>query len=390
MSVGIITMYHNSKNCGGLLQAYALCKAVKNLGKDAEQICYKPENLLQENLQIYKKIKKEKQKYWIFNIWKNPKYVLEKICKKFIPHKMNDSRQTDFSRFKDFEMRIPHSDKVYDESVLDELNDKYDTFICGSDQVWHLSYVAYRGYFLDFADANHKCIAYAVSTGKINVTPIEKKNLENKLCKFKKIGVREKTYADSLKENYNANIVRVLDPVFLLDKEEWWNIETKQNVPADKYIFVYFLGNDDKWGQIIEKYAREKNLKVFFWNQNRELENVAKELQVTPNIFSMGPLDFLALIHHAEIIFTDSFHATAFSILFEKNFAVFNREKGSGMDNMNFRIKDILELFNLEKCLISNLEDGVSATTIDYNKINSILQKEKKLSIEFLKEELID
>lgn len=390
MKIGIITMYFNSKNSGGLLQAYALCKVIQKLGFDVEQICYEPSNLPVDRKKIVSYIDKKKKKYWLTHIWKNPSYVVNKIKDRLVRN--NNKKvvlpEQNYSKFIEFEKSIPHSAKVYDESTLNELNGLYDKYICGSDQVWHLSYLAYEGYFLDFVKLENKCVAYAVSTGKICTIPIEDKILKMKLAKFNVIGVREKTFAKSLSEKYSVNVRKVLDPVFLLDKKEWMEIENVQILPKQKYIFVYLLGNENWHEEYIDKYARDNNLKVVFWNQNKEGVNISRELLIYKEKFEWGPREFISFIHHAEIIFTDSFHATAFSILYEKRFYVFKRDKGSKLDNMNFRIIDILEEYKLKWRIIDSLEQPVHEEKNERYLVNNLLCEQREASLQFLKEQL--
>ena len=104
--------------------------------------------------------------------------------------------------------------------------------------------------------------------------------------------------------------------------------------------------------------------------------------------WNVGPKEFVALIHHAEYVFTDSFHAMAFSTIFEKEFYVFDRYKMSDSESMNFRIADFLKLFGMEWRRVSNPNDCIQLHKSDYSDVTNKLEKEREKSMNFLKTSL--
>ena len=257
-----------------------------------------------------------------------------------------------------------------------DLSEKYDYFIVGSDQVWnpYYDFVAGKCDFLDFAMKYQK-ISYAASFG-VNEIPNERKAEYAKYLKeFKAISVREKQGAKIVKELTNRVAMVVLDPTLLLDADDWQKVEHKSNFrPKNKYAFVYALGEkNERFKRKIEQLSKEYN--VF---DIRAIQKNGKEIPV-------GPSEFLYLLRNSEIVLTDSFHATAFSIIFHKKFITFNR---TGL-NMNSRIESLSDLVD-ERKHMNEHGDWNCENMIDYQKTDAILEEERKKSMEFLRAALSD
>lgn len=386
-------MYYNSKNCGGLLQAFALQKVIEELGETAEQICYLPVHLTREQEQEIRKIALKKRAYLLMKLIQDPSCLRTKLMgnkrkKKTYGLDIKDKLKIQDDVFERFEQIIPHSTTVYDEITLKDANQNYDAFICGSDQVWHLSYLVHQGYFLKFVNANKLCVPYAVSTGKINMTPIEFDVFKNNLKRFSRIGVREQSFCDVIQDVHPRGVSVVLDPTLLLGKEKWEKIENKGSIPNEKYVFVYLLG-DTKWHrEKIQEFATRHNLKIVYLPYIMKCVREADMLMTGEARWNVGPKEFVALIHHAEYVFTDSFHAMAFSTIFEKEFYVFDRYKMSDNESMNFRIADFLKLFGMEWRRVSNPNDCIQLHKGDYSDVTNKLEKEREKSMNFLKTSL--
>ena len=100
--------------------------------------------------------------------------------------------------------------------------------------------------------------------------------------------------------------------------------------------------------------------------------------------------DLLDLIRNAEFVITDSFHTTIFSIIFRKQFFVFQRFKDDNFTSQNMRIYSLLEMANLQDRLISyqsSIIDVVPA--INYSDLIQKLNKKKKKSKGFLNKSII-
>ena len=255
--------------------------------------------------------------------------------------------------------------------------DNYDYYIIGSDQVWNpglaRSYIVNLGLFVA---PNSKVLSYAASFG-INQIPEECKSIYKKgLNNISNISVREEAGAEIVKDLIGKDALVVVDPTMLLTAEEWRNMENKpKNTEGKKYILTYFLGKiSDERKSFLERIARENNLEIINMAQLTETET-----------YMAGPSEFLSYIDNASIVFTDSFHACVFSILFKRPFYVLNREDHSG--NMSSRLDTLLSKFKLEDRKLNSYEDRVSFD-IDYSHTDKILEEERKKSDEFLRKAL--
>jgi len=279
------------------------------------------------------------------------------------------------SKFKRFNNNIHFAeDVVTRDEFPKDLADRYDYFISGSDQVWnpYYDFVAGRCDFLTFA-RNDQRISYAASFG-VSILPKERKNeFAKNLEQFKAISVREKQGAKIVGDLTGKRAEVVLDPTLLLDENEWKKVEKKSRCcPKRQYVLVYALGDkNDRFEEKI-KQLREK-YEIF---DVRAIQKNGKELPV-------GPSEFLYLLRNAEIILTDSFHATVFSIIFHKRFITFNR---SGL-NMNSRMESLAELVGLTNRINAN-GDFDCEVPVNYTNVDAMLKEERRKSIEFLNEAL--
>ena len=324
--VGIITHYYNSLNYGGNLQAYALCRYFNKQGIDAEQICYVlPGKVKERNINI--------------------KLYLKKHIKEFIYKRQIDSlRRTRGEAFHNFnKVMIPHSVNQYTEENIQECVKEYDLFVTGSDQVWNLLWYR-RAFFLDFVPhAKHK-VSYAASIGMNRLDDEQKNIFKNSLQSFDSISVRENDAVELLSSVIDKEISYVVDPTFLLNTEDWDEVCEKR-IYQEKYIFAYFLGSNNNAKMLAQEFARTHNIQLIYipyasgqWNRREFIIGDVKMMDASPE-------KFLSLIKYAEYVFTDSFHAVVFSVIFRTQFFVFNRdEKGS----MSSRITSLTDMFDMK------------------------------------------
>lgn len=363
MKIGIITHYYKSENYGGNLQAYALCEYIKKLNLDAEQISYvrKSHSL---KYYVWKTIRALKN-YKNVLIWSDLKKRRDAILK------FNQGM-------------IKHSE-FFTDKTLKNANNKYDVFITGSDQVWHPSAVC-PAYLLDFADKSKTKISYAASFAMDNIPEEKKEMYKESLKDFSAISVREKNAVDIVKNLTEKSVECTLDPTLLLSRKDWDEVSEEKNIP-EKYIFTYFLGNSENHRNIAKEYAEKNNLKIvtlpFLTGKFRKSDKNFGDYR----LFDVSPAQFISLVKNAECIFTDSFHASVFSIIYNKEFFVFER---SFKTSMGSRLNTLTEMFDVtdrflntkEKCDISYIE---LLNPIDYSKEFEKFNEAKKKSEEFLK-----
>lgn len=358
-------------NYGSLLQAYALQHTLKLLGYDNhiisdERIVY-PHKYTQVDSPIspLQRIRKS------LSFWKC--FLLYKSFRDDYYTKLY------FDRFRNKNLII---DNEYTNFL--ELGNKYNVYIAGSDQIWHPSKNIFKPfYYLNFT--NRKKISYAPSLGT-SAYPNEYKNVVKELLSsFSYISIREKKGEELLSSFIEKDITTVLDPTLLLSKNEWDKIatKTKQN---KKYAIGYFLTYNPEYINWTIQDAKRRNIELFFFQINPHV------YEYSNNVVAAGPREFISYIKEAEFVYTDSFHATVFSILYEKDFLTFKRFKDGSENDQNSRLINLFRLTEIKDRYIDtdNLPI-ISSTQIDKevfaNAIHNI-ENERECSIDFLKKAL--
>ena len=367
-NIGITTHFYKSTNYGGVLQAFALCKVLVKQGHVAKQICF-VNNIKRNNKHFFRKI------------FKIPKIVVYKIISPLFTTHIEER----LLKFQNFNIKIPHTAKVYNETNIVETNACFDGFITGSDQVWHPN-VINVAYLLGFT--NKKKVAYAASLAVDNLNINQQQIMKEGLVDFNAVSVREKDMVDLLQPLTDKKIEWVLDPTLLLDKGDWDEICPERRI-KEKYLFCYFLGQDKRIRKLAKRYAKKHGLKIV---NLPHLCGIAKaDIGFGDyKLYDVAPDDFVSLIKYSECVFTDSFHACVFSGIYNKNFVAFNRH---GMESMATRLYSLCELFECQDhfCDVKekfNMDYIDKIGQVDYNKNFDLLKEMKNKSIEFLNKNL--
>lgn len=378
MKIGIITLYHNSYNYGGILQAYALCRILQKNGVKSEQIPY--EHII--NASFKDRIGRLFEN-GIFSAIKKIVAYLKKNKNISVNLEEQNIRKNAFYKFS--QILISHSNEVYNQYSISECIDKYDVFITGSDQVWN--YVGYdSSYFLDFVDGTKKKkFSYAASFSMKELTNEQKKIVSNSLCDYTAISVREKDAVDLLDGLTDKPVTYVVDPTLLLSQDDWDEV-CAERVVDEKYVFGYFLGSNIDVVRMAKEFAHKRELKFVMIPFASGKYNMNEDGLADIRIVDASPEKFLSLVKHAEYVFTDSFHAVVFSFIYQKQFFVFNRDKKG---TMNSRIFSITELFGLEKRFCDSREEESLGYVdrledIDYTGSFEKFEELKAKSVEFL------
>lgn len=365
--VGIMT-WHTYNNYGSVLQAYATQKIIaNNTNFTPELIQYMPK---QKKVSLLKRLKIKNILFKIFNSGSKLKENIYVHGEKF-----NDFRNKYFK----------YSTNCKDATELFLLNNEYEKFVCGSDQIWAPT-VFDENYFLSFVDNNSKKISYAPSIGMNSIENKEiRENMASLIKTFDSLSIREESGKEIIKSICGKNASVVLDPTLLLSKEEWKkNFQLdKTNIEKDSYILCYFLGENNNYYKIVEKIAKKYNKKiVLIPGKYKDYANKKYD------IVDASPDEFLRLIYNSYLVITDSFHGTIFSINFNVPFVSLRRFKDNNK-SQNSRIYNILKKVNLEDRLYNNnLDYFLEKTRVDFNKSNIILQKERKESLKYLMDSL--
>jgi len=378
MKVGILTLYYKNNNYGGQLQAYALQKFLEDRSIQCEQISFqKTDNKINQ----YKKRKLSMMKLIKNRIWR--------MCNIVVYIKAKER----WRNFEKFSNSIPHSKYIYtSQNITDSIN-SYDTFVCGSDQIWSDKWSDREEqlvYCLDFVDGKKK-IAYAASIGANELNSEHADLLKKSLEKFNSISVRESSAKILIDEIISKDIKTVLDPTLLLSANDWNNVcvETKKS-KEEPYIFAYLLGMNRQQREAVTDIAKELKLKLwtipYVFGSMRTCDLGFGDIKD----YSSGPAEFIGLIKNADLILTDSFHAMVFSVIYHKQFYVFKRDSDNNPKSMNSRIVDFLTELGLKKRLVnSNFIESIDIkSNIDYKEVDEVLEKKREISIEFLNKAL--
>lgn len=362
MKIGIITL-NGYFNYGNRLQNYSLQQILIDEGYAVETVVFEISN---------RKKKNEKAKLINCNRLKR---IIYNCIKKKVYYKINLQKQNIFKQFTEKNIFEKHI-KADDYEMLVSISQEYDFFITGSDQVWNPNYnFGSSIYFLTFAE-KHKRIAYAPSFGVSEIKPEFVENYKEWISGMNRLSVREDDGAKIIKDLTGRDAPVLVDPTLLLTREKWLSIAKEaSNKPKGKYLLTYFLGGiPDNYKKQIKNIVKENGLEVINLGDIRE-----KETYIT------GPSEFIDYINNCSILCTDSFHGTAFSILFEKPFIVFER---IGSTSMYSRIDTLLNKFKLNYRKAENMAWGEDVFNIDFSHIPSILSSERKKAIDYLNDAL--
>ena len=369
--IGILTLYHKNNNYGGQLQAYALNKAVQELGYSSEQISFE-----RNRKKLYfRKIR------GIFeeSVTKDIFAVKLKLFLHRNKSNGDDSNIQTLRKFEEFQEFIPHS-PVFTEKNISETNKIYDLFIVGSDQVWNPLF-ATKEYFFDFVEQK-PCISYAASIRINHFEKAEGRRIKKYLDKFSYISVREKRAIQTLKEiGVDKEIEVMPDPTLLLSKEKWLEIVDNRE-PEYDYIVVYLV-RDDVSINMIRKYAQENGYKVMFIPEPGyyfEKDDIFVKIKD-----GVGPREFVQLISKAKLVIANSFHGTVFSIIFNRPFYVY------GNIEIDDRKGTLLKQFGLQDRLVKNDYDFCKHKDnicIDYSKVNDKLLEIREFANQRIREVL--
>lgn len=373
--VGIVT-YHHYYNYGTALQAFALQKAIDSIeGFQSEIIDYR----------AYEEKRLSKLQLILVRLRRLPVYLFEwkrvRALRKYASVLSEKNPKFDCF-FKDILIQSKKTYNSYDELKTDNLD--YDVLVTGSDQTWSPKIGFFPAFFLEFGKKNALRIAYAPSIGVSKLSVEEEKYLNLHLQSFEAISCREKLGTDILSKVIKGKeIINVLDPTFLLTKDDWDEIVVKPSIKGD-YILCYFIGHKTYYRDIAQQLSNDLGLPLYFipvsWQDMGKGYNLVADT---------GPREFLGLISGARLVLTDSFHGTAFSINYRKSFYAFTKIEGGKNASDNSRLFDILSKLHLEDRLFYTV-CSIKFTDVDYTKVEMALEVERKKSFSFLKDSLID
>lgn len=361
MKIALLS-FHNAYNYGAALQAYALQYFIEQIGVECEYINY---------VNVHRRQAYD-MKFQFKEALSHKKYIraVKVACGSVLMQK----RKKNFDCF--YFKYLKKTNKTYTSSIDARiLNDEYDKFVVGSDQVWNpFNNGSDTAFLLDFVVDSKKKISYSSSFGLDKIPSDLRQNYIKCLNSFNRLSVRENAGVNIIKNLCGKDAHLVLDPVFLPKTEMWKSLAMSVESSKDKYLFFY-TNNESQideflsiWNSDVNHHILSSHVKIKDFLNSR-----------TKIMFSMSPEKFLNEIINAEMVITASFHCLAFAIILHKPFMVFL----TGNHGKDERLINLLKIAGLESRII----DGYTTkekifAKIDYEDVDKrltpYLDKSKK------------
>lgn len=358
MKVGILT-FPNSVSYGACLQMIALQNTVRRMGHEVEIINY---------YNPYMKAEKHTDR---------GRNSLKRALRHHIRVLMHRRLYTRFRRFEQQQVIRYPSRAFTDKKRLIEVGQRYDVVICGSDQVWS-PYITNTdiSYFLNFCDDTTKRVAYAPSFGAVTFPDGFEEQITPELQKFHALSARELPGKEIVERLAGRETTIVTDPTWLVDAADWAAMERSHPAATGDYVLFFVVRQSEELLRRCKSFAKQHNLKVVVVGGNpfSAAKNKDPMLSYATDV---GPEQWLYLVRHARYVFTNSFHGTAFSVLFERDVYVqIPSQSGS-------RLHQVLESFGMEDRMVREGEELTEAA-IDYRRVHDIFNQLKEQSLTYL------
>ena len=348
MRIGIVT-FQRALNHGASLQMYGLYRTLKKMGHDVKVIDYISDHQSKATLK---------------------KRIADTLN---VAHDRRKAEQ--YRKFREEFLGADITEPLAPDQ-LGVLNDRFDLFIAGSDQIWnnHIGFFE-PFYFLCFVNDDRKKYSYAVSFNLKGVPESKEAAYTERLSSFMRFSVREPDGVEAVKKLTGRDAEIHIDPSLLLNTDEWLSCIKGVEVPStDKYIVIYTVGKPVALVEKAKELAKKKGLKLFY------MSDFYGHLDVK-HLRGRGPLEFLAAIANAEYVFTNSFHGTAFSINFHRPFFT----ECQTQNRYNFRSESLMRKCGLFDRDLSNNPDALALADkpVDWERAEASLNEERRRSAEY-------
>ena len=364
--IGVCIKYFH-ENYGGMLQAFATTKILEKQNIQYELIRYDKKKTVIEKIRFMPRL--------LNRVLLNDKYeaIVKKIGMKRHPEfAKNDAiRMEAFRAFK--EKNFTKLSPVFSGyKGLCEGATRYEAVITGSDQLWSPAGLPTNFYNLMFVPDDIKKISYASSFGVSQIPWYQIGRTRRFLERLDAISMRENKGAQIVEELTGKKVPTILDPVFMLDKDEWEKLIPNEREINEKYIFAYFLGKNVSHRKAVEKFAYDKKMKIVTL---RHLDQYVASDETFGDYapYDVAPDRFLNLLRNAEYVFTDSFHGMCFSVIHEKKFIVFNRYDEGARNSKNSSIDTLCTNMNLNARRFCGEIGSYADEEINYDEVKKVL-----------------
>lgn len=380
-------------NYGTVLQAYALQQELMKLGYENTILC--DEKIIAEQVARNKAQRKKvtpkpiiakpakssfhRLAYVLLHPRKAERVLMARLDRERYTRPFYASQEA-IEKFK-IDSLIMDSD-VFPNS-LNQLNERYDAFIAGSDQVWSVFEHTFNPfYYLDFV--TRRKIAYAPSLGTDQIPEALKEKLRELLSSFDALSARERTSAEQLAELTGRKVDWVADPTILRGRDNWEeDISRIRLNEKTGYLLCYFLNNRPWYFERAKQIAKQLRLRILLipscWDYVNS-EYVRRKCT--------GPLEFVSLIRHADYVLTDSYHGSIFSLLFEKDFQYLQRFREDDPKSQNIRIHSLFSALEIKDQIVPPDRNADVFPKIDWEHVRTKLDSMREDSKRYLSDSL--
>ena len=377
MKKALLMTWFNTPNYGTLLQ----CDATVSLFKERYNIVLDVANYNPIGKRDAKSIIK---KILSFRTWKRRfRMVIGKIkqASEIEGFRKKQEMVNDFIRHYSFAL---NGNRIVTDNDFKELNEKYDVFVSGSDQIWNPDFLNER-YLLDFVDENKQCISVSSSISKREIDEKLIEVYKKSLCKYLAITVREEDSVKLIEKITGMKAWAILDPTLLYGSEGWQRKQIK-NKEKD-YVLAYILGTSEEIRNCIVQLSSITQKDMYYFPHMDGMFTKADAIlgKRGKALWGESPYKWIGWISNATLIITDSFHMTVFSIMLHRDFLVVPKEENSS--SQNNRILNILRKVGLEDRFIKReeiIQRYNCLKEIDWNNVDNIINKERNASLQIL------
>ncbi len=364
--IGILT-FHWADNYGALLQCYALKEYLAKKGYDVSVINYWPQYALIKRATRIGSAAIKKQ--FGVDVKPNWKLVFKNIVLGRVLSAKRSTEKMDLFRI---EHIVGNQKKYLTYAELQENINQFEILISGSDQIWNPNITGGtfdKSYFLSFESCASMKVAYAASLG-VKFQPEWKNDFKALLSQYHFISAREKSLACLINTECDKLCKSVVDPVFLLEKKDWECLVTK-NIIKEHYIFVYVLQRDTRIVSMANWLSQKTKLPIHILGARRPYR---KATYIKGGVIE----EFINQIKNADYVLTNSFHGTAFSLIFQRRFLAF-------LDSLKpTRIIDLLTDIGMEKYIYNSNNREVIFDEPDYNQAYNLMNIRIRESEEYI------
>ena len=378
--VGLCLAYKGT-NYGMLLQAYATQQVVEKFGFKTEILNVKqtPADRIPRYIGGYKVLARILWR-WIKNKFSKEHNNLDE------KHRTNKKMRVEAAE--SFRSTKMHDFVTYNGlKALTEASKGFSSVLIGSDQLWLPDEAFSKFFSLQFAAPGCTRISYATSLGVSSYPNYAKRAARDFWKKINYLSVREEQGKNIIQSIADVPAQVVVDPTYLFTKEEWLEKIPNQKITEDGYILCYFLGESEPMKDFAVRLAKSKGLRVVSILSdecNSDDYSVFDEV-----ITGKRPEEFVNLVRNADFVLTDSFHGLAFSVINEKQFLIFYRNRPEVKQSRNSRIDNILTKWGLESRLVIDPANAdTSVDQIDYSIVNPKVSEQRDKSLSFLRKAL--